>query len=249
MDRGGSKGYDKHITMFSPQGRLFQVEYAFKASQNFGSTCIALKGEDNLCAIIYKKQSENYGNSGLNSSFLSLGNYTGCICTGFPGDIQMQIQEALKESVDFFKTFSYEIPVEDLARKVSGKNQVFTQHAFMRPLGVKTIFLGIDEEMGPQIYKCDPSGYYSSHLVCAIGEKEAQITNYIKKKAKFFNDHYFSYVSTVSKTISILQHVLEADIKTTDITVIVSVKGGYKFRQLSEKEIDHCLRFLGRDTR
>mmetsp|Transcript_103241 Transcript_103241/g.154714 ORF Transcript_103241/g.154714 Transcript_103241/m.154714 type:complete len:250 (-) Transcript_103241:107-856(-) len=245
MNRGGSQGFDKHITIFSPQGRLFQVEYAFNASKNFGATCIALKGNDCICAIINKKVTETPEESDLNASFLNLGEYSGAVCTGFPGDHQIQIQDILFEVIDFHKTFYYNIPIEELAKRISNRNQTFTQQAFMRPLGVKTIILGIDEEMGPQLFKCDPSGFYSSHLACAIGEKETEISNYLRKKIKLNSEKPNSSFVTVSNTISILQHVLKTDMKATDITVVLSAKGKYKFQCLKEEEVDRCLAFLG----
>mmetsp|Transcript_3570 Transcript_3570/g.7362 ORF Transcript_3570/g.7362 Transcript_3570/m.7362 type:complete len:250 (-) Transcript_3570:2172-2921(-) len=244
MNRKGSQGFDKHITIFSPTGRLFQVEYAFNASQNFGTTCIALKGKDSICAIINKKQTKNPNETDLKVSFLGLGGYSGVICTGFPGDHQMQIQDVLWETSNFTKNFYQNMPMEDLARRVSDKNQTLTQQAFMRPLGVKTLLFDIDDEFGPQLFKCDPAGFFSQFSACSIGEKEAEISNYLKKKNNSFIEKQKSFFSTISNTISILQHVLKIDIKAIDISVIVSVKGKYNCKQLSEKEVDYCLNFL-----
>ncbi|CAM6094628.1 unnamed protein product [Calypogeia fissa] len=142
MSRGTGVGYDRHITIFSPEGRLFQVEYAFKAVKAAGITSIGVRGKDSVCVVTQKKVP-----------------FIGLLGTGMTADARSLVQDARQEAAEFKFKLGYEIPVDYLAKRLADKSQVYTQHAYMRPLGVAAMVLGIDDELGPKLYKCDPAGH------------------------------------------------------------------------------------------
>jgi 20S proteasome subunit alpha 1 len=243
MSRGGSMGFDRHITIFSPEGRLFQVEYASKATKLSCSTCIAVKNIDTVCAVILNKKKGGKHQSQSNFKIFSLSEFMGCIYNGLNGDIQMKIQETIIESTDFFEKFNYKIPMDYLIKRISDRNQFFTQYAYMRPLGVKMLIMGIDEEMGPQLFKNEPSGFFSSYQICAIGEKENFLSSYLIKRIETKLKNLTSYIKTVSYILSIFKNFLEFDIKTEDIEIVISVKKKSIFRLLDPLEIETILNY------
>ncbi|KAJ3115481.1 Proteasome subunit alpha type-6 [Phlyctochytrium bullatum] len=80
--------------------------------------------------------------------------------------------------------YGYDIPPHMLAKRVASINQVYTQHAAMRPLGVSMILAGFDDEAGPQLFKCDPSGYFVGYKATTAGTKQQEASVHLEKKLK-----------------------------------------------------------------
>nr|XP_028953123.1 proteasome subunit alpha type-6-like [Malus domestica] len=241
MSRGSGGGYDRHITIFSPEGRLFQVEYAFKAVKAAGITSIGVRGKDSVCVVTQKKVPVSIVALDQTSvtHLFPITKFVGLLATGMTADARTLVSQARNEAAEFRFKYGYEMPVDVLAKWIADKSQIYTQHAYMRPLGVVAMVLGIDEELGPQLYKCDPAGHYFGHKATSAGLKEQEAINFLEKKMK--NEPSFSYDETVQTCISALQSVLQEDFKATEIEVGVVVKENPVFRVLSTEEIDEHL--------
>ncbi|CAM8904765.1 unnamed protein product [Rhodiola kirilowii] len=194
MSRGSGAGYDRHITIFSPEGRLFQVEYAFKAVKSSGITSIGVRGKDSVCVVTQKKVPDKLLDQTSVTHLFPITKYLGLLATGMTADARTLVQQARNEAADFRHRYGYEMPVDTLARWMADKSQVYTQHAYMRPLGIVAMILGIDEE-GPQLFKCDPAGHFYGHKATSAGIKEQEAINFLEKKMK--NDPAFTYEETV----------------------------------------------------
>lgn len=251
MSRGSSAGYDRHITIFSPEGRLFQVEYAFKAVKGPGITSIAIRGKDTVCGVTQKKVPDKLIDPSSVTSAFALSQNHGCIATGVLTDAKAMVQRARSEAADFQFDYAYEIPVEYLARRIADENQLYTQHAYMRPLGVSVTVMGMDEEAGPSLYKCDPAGHYVGYRACAAGAKEQEALNYLQNKFKSSNgtpEVELSENDTIQTAIAALQSVLSADFKPEEIEVAVVSASNPKFHLLTPKQIeDHLTALAERD--
>ncbi|KAI5585146.1 hypothetical protein BDE02_06G126100 [Populus trichocarpa] len=239
MSRGSGGGYDRHITIFSPEGRLFQVEYAFKAVKAAATTSIGVRGKDSVCVVTQKKVPDKLLDQTSVTHLFPITKYLGLLATGMTADARNLVQQARNEAAEFRFRYGYEMPVDALARWIADKSQVYTQHAYMRPLGVVAMVLGIDEENGPQLYKCDPAGHFFGHKATSAGLKEQEAINFLEKKMK--NDPVLSYEETVQTAISALQSVLQEDFKATEIEVGVVRTDNLVFRVLSTEEIDEHL--------
>ncbi|MQL79981.1 hypothetical protein Taro_012410 [Colocasia esculenta] len=154
-------------------------------------------------------------------------------------DARSLVQKARNEAAEFRHKWGYEMPVDVLAKWIADQAQVYTQHAYMRPLGVVAMVLGIDEEKGPQLFKCDPAGHFFGHKATSSGLKEQEAINFLEKKMK--NDPSLSYEEAVQTAISALQSVLQEDFKATEIEVGVVKKEDPVFRVLTTEQIDEHL--------
>ena len=85
---------------------------------------------------------------------------------------------------DFVNDYGYEIPIHVLSEKIGELCQVYTQHAYMRPLCCVSILFSIDDENGPQIFKVDPAGHYMGYKATATGEKEQSANNNLEREIK-----------------------------------------------------------------
>ena len=152
------------------------------------------------------------------------------------------VQKARHTAAEFRHEFGYEIPVDYLANRMADNFQVYTQHAYMRPMAAMLMFVGIDEEKGPCLYKNDPAGYYVGYKATSAGAKEQEALNFLEKKVKGENaGNVFSQQETIQTAVGCLQTVLGEDLKAKDLEVGIVSNDNKQFRLLSEQEIEEHL--------
>ncbi|KAI4137200.1 MAG: hypothetical protein L6R39_007419 [Caloplaca ligustica] len=248
----GSAGYDRHITIFSDQGRLYQVEYAFKAITAANITSVGVRGKSCAVVVSQKKVPDKLIDPSSVSHIFKLSPSVGCVMTGSIADGRASASRAIGEAAEFMYKNGYEMPCDVLAKRLANINQVYTQRAAMRPLGVSQTLISVDSEFGPQLYKCDPAGYYVGYKATASGPKQQEALNHLEKKLKNKDCAEGTWEDVVELAISTLSTVLSVDFKKSELEVgiVGGPKPGQKeatdaaFRQLSEEEIDERLQAI-----
>jgi len=122
----------------------------------------------------------------------------------------------------------------------------------MRPLGVATTLISLDSEYGPQLYKCDPAGYYVGYKATASGPKAQEALNFLEKKLKNKDNAEGNWEDVVELGIATLSTVLSVDFKKGELEI--GIVGGPRtdgkegtepgFRSLTEEEIDERLQAI-----
>ena len=158
--------YDRGKTIFSPDGRLFQVEYAKEAVKK-GATALGLVHEDGVVLAATRKTSA-LGVRNPEKVF-KIDDHLGIATSGLVADGRNLVEEARNESQKHLMTYDENIPIFSLAKFVADRCQQFTQYGGVRPYGVSTITGGIkDGELG--VYQTDPSGTLNQWNAIAIGK-------------------------------------------------------------------------------
>lgn len=238
----GSAGFDRHITIFSPEGRLYQVEYAFKAITSANITSIGVRGKDCAVIISQKKVPDKLLDPESVSYIFKISPKIGAVLTGQIADARAMVSRARSEAAEFRYKNGYDIPCDVLAKRLANINQIYTQRAYMRPLGVAITLISVDDEFGPMLYKCDPAGYFTGYKATATGPKQQEATTHLEKKLKNKEFVAGDWKQVVETAITSLSNVLAVDFRKNDIEIgVCGIDGSDEFRKLTVDEIDERL--------
>jgi len=251
MSRGSSAGFDRHITIFSPEGRLYQIEYAFKAVKEGGVCVLGVRARDGVVLLAQKKVPDKLLDPTSVTHLFRIADGIGCAATGMIADAKAQVSRARMEAANFKYKNGYDIPVAYLSKRVANVAQVYTQHAFMRAFGILTLFAGIDPVLGPQLFRCDPAGHYLGYKACAAGFKEQEASNFLEKRVKAPSadgQPGMTMKEAIESALLALQTVVGSDLKSTDLELGVITVAEPKWKTLTEQEIDaHLTAMSDRD--
>jgi proteasome alpha subunit len=158
-------GYDRAITIFSPEGRLYQVEYAYEAVKR-GMTALGVKAVDGVVLAVEKKSTSPLVEGA--EKIKKIDDHVGVAFAGLFGDARVLIDQARIYAQTHRLVYGEPVPIEMLVKRICDIKQVYTQHGGVRPFGVAFLFAGIDRK-GVHLIQTDPGGTYLRCKARAIG--------------------------------------------------------------------------------
>ena len=171
-------GYDRTIAVFSPDGRLFQVEYAKEAVKK-GITSLGITFKDGVILATVKQLSDLMVSTSMEKIF-QIDDHIGAVAAGYLADARMLVNQARIKAQIHRITYEEPIDVWGIARAIGDRMQLSTLYAGLRPFGVSLLIGGVDLT-GPHLIESDPSGMLFEWLAYSIG-RSANLANKILKE-------------------------------------------------------------------
>lgn len=174
-------GYDRAITVFSPDGRLYQVEYAIETVRR-GTLAIGIKSKDGVILAVEEK-ARKLQISNVTQKIFQVDDHIGVAAAGYIPDARAQVDHARFFAQSNRLIYDEPVDVEGVAKNLADMAQQFTQYAGVRPYGVALILAGVDKN-GTELFLTDPSGTYIGYDAVAIGAGSDQVTDFLEKSYK-----------------------------------------------------------------
>ena len=173
-----SRGYDMTPTMYSPDGRIYQVEYAIETVKR-GTLAIGLCAKDGIVIAVEEKP-RTLQTKNVTQKIFQVDQHIGVAAAGYIPDARVQVDNARLFSQGTKLTYDESVEVTTVAKHLADRAHQFTQYGGVRPNGVSMIIGGIDQK-GKSIYVIDPSGSYVQYSAVAIGAGSDDVNDFLEK--------------------------------------------------------------------
>jgi len=228
--------YDRGVNTFSPEGRLFQVEYAIEAIK-LGSTTVGIRTPEGVILGVEKRVQSPLIESSSIEKIMEIDAHLGCAMSGLTADARTMIDHARVTAQNHAFTYDERIKVESVTQAVCdlalrfGESMDNEDAMMSRPFGVALLIAGVDE-LGPQLYHTDPSGTFVRYEAKAIGSgseaAQAELQDKYHKQ--------MTLQEAQSLTLKVLKDVMEEKLDKHNVQIAqVTTAGGFEI--LSEEKL------------
>jgi len=223
--------YDRAITVFSPDGRLFQVEYALE-TVNRGATILGVICSEGVVLGAEEKIETKLQDPNFTWKLYEIDEHLGAAVVGLGSDARILIDQARVYCQSNRLMYDEPIDVEIMTKRIGDIKQLYTQHAGVRPFGVSIIFGGVDKT-GSKLFSTDPSGSYRGYKAVAVGIGRETVENILKTEYK--DD--LKLDSAIKLAVKCLAKALEARGEAPRLKIAVIPTVTKKLRMLTDDEI------------
>jgi len=238
-----ARRYDSRTTIFSPEGRLYQVEYAMEAISHAGAAVGILAPKEGIVLAAEKKVTSKLLEPGTKTEkMFRIDRHLACAVAGITADANILINFARLSAQRYTFRYQEPMPAEQLVQYVCDWKQGYTQYGGLRPFGVAFLYAGWDEHFNFQLYHSDPSGNYGGWKATAIGANNQAAQSILKQD--------YTDTITLQEAVKLALKVLSKTMDTTSLSseklefATLTLKDGKTpyFRIFSDKEVDQLIK-------
>jgi len=234
--------YDRGVNTFSPEGRLFQVEYAIEAIK-LGSTAIGIQTSEGVVLAVEKRITSPLMIPSTIEKIVEIDKHIGCAVSGLVADSRTLVDHARVECANHWFIHNEDMKVESVAQAVSNLAIRFGDSdddgpAMSRPFGVAMLFAGIDKS-GPQLFHMDPSGTFLQFGAKAIGSGSEGAQQSLQEEYH----KSMTLAEALKEALKVLKQVMEEKVSGTNVEVsaVTSDKGFFRYPQSEVEAVINAL--------
>ncbi|VVB86655.1 Proteasome subunit alpha [uncultured archaeon] len=232
MQMAPQMGYDRAITVFSPDGRLFQVEYAREAVKR-GTTAVGIKATDGVALLVDKRVTSKLLEAESIEKIFQVDEHIGAATSGLVADARALIDRARVEAQINRVSYDEPIGVETLSKKICDFKQTYTQYGGVRPFGTALLIAGVDDSRA-RLFETDPSGALLEYKATGIGSGRTETMEVFEKR--YTND--INLHDAIVLGLEALYSTTEGVFNASTIEVGVIELATRKFRKLHPSEVE-----------
>lgn len=229
------QAYDRAITVFSPDGRLFQVEYAKEAVRR-GATAIGIVCADGVALVAYKNTGSSLVIPDSMKKVFEIDGHIAATASGLIADARRLVDMARLEAQRHRLAYAEPITVEAIAKELCDLMQVYTQYGGIRPFGVSLLIAGVDDK--PRLYEAEPSGALTGYRACAIGSGKKEVEEYFEKEYK----ESLTMDAGIELALRALKKSGDLTLNGNTVEIAVCSAKSKSFEVLSPKEVEKHLK-------
>ncbi|MDI6642936.1 MAG: archaeal proteasome endopeptidase complex subunit alpha [Candidatus Hodarchaeaceae archaeon] len=232
-------GYDRAITVFSPDGKLFQVQYAQEAVKR-GLTALGIKVNEGVVLAAEKRVRSKLTEEVSIEKIFQIDEHIGAAASGLIADARVLIDHARIEAQINRLRYDEPISVQALAKRIGDIKQLYTQHGGVRPFGARLLIAGVDGKEA-HLFETDPSGVVAAYRCQAIGGGAQSVTEFFERQY----DEKLSLDDATLLALEALRTVVEGELDIDKVEMaIIPTKTG-RFVKLSPEELTKYIKRLG----
>ncbi|ORX76464.1 N-terminal nucleophile aminohydrolase [Anaeromyces robustus] len=232
--------YDRGVNTFSPEGRLFQVEYAIEAIK-MGSTAIGIQTSEGVILAVEKRITSTLLEPSSIEKILEIDSHIGCAMSGLNADARTMIDHARVQAQNHTFVYDEPIKVESITQAVCdlalrfGEGAQGEESIMSRPFGVALLIAGCDEN-GPQLFHADPSGTFTKYQAKAIGSGSEGAQTELQE------NYHKSLTLKEAEVLSlkVLKQVMEEKVNSVNVQ-LCSVTPEKGYRLYTEEEVNEII--------